>query len=113
MPHRKPYFEHGKNYFVLIKPGPESIFVEELTAIPSLEKLQEGVGGSIEIIPHFKTILSRSCVAFCNEEGKLNGLPLNQAANMLWRSNAGHALHDFLCGPVVIIVGSPSFLARL
>lgn len=56
----------------------------------SLDNLQSIVGGYIEGIggPNF--------FAYCNEEGKLKGLPINPIATEV----AGFT-HDILCGPVV------------
>ncbi len=60
----------------------------------TLEELQAFVGGYIQIIP------VGSLLYVLNEEGKLDGLPANQAAT--------HRAHDFLfqgdylCGAVLI-----------
>ncbi len=59
-----------------------------------LEHLQKAVGGYIEVVPSIQEGYS----VVCNEEGKLQNLPINYKATMLhWHHN------DPLCGDVVII----------
>lgn len=94
-----------------------------------LPMLQEAVGGYVEVVPYFtgfpdETGALQPCVAMCNEEGKLRGLPINQAATELWhqqlRSNppalgmplAGAKL-DVLVGNVLVIMGDDEFMAEL
>ena len=60
---------------------------------PSLKDLQDAVGGWIEAVPHRHPDFS----AFCNEEGKINGLPLNSVA-----TNFTGIHGDVLVGDVVI-----------
>ena len=52
--------------------------------------LRQAVGGEIEGIPGFNSIsyqgVVRRCVAFCNDQGKEYGLPLNSWATALWHS---------------------------
>ena len=81
---------------------------EELAAPPALEALQAGIGGGyIEIVPWFTKYRGRRCMAFCDEDGKRKGLPINDHATALW-----HALvaalrgRDVLVGPVVIVSGA-------
>lgn len=55
---------------VVVEPGNPTPYVKE---IPNeLDAMQEIVGGHIEFIEHEGYDL------FCNEEGKINGLPLNR-----------------------------------
>lgn len=63
-----------------------------------LEELQARVGGWIEAAPVFNSRLSM----YCNEEGKIDGLPLNLRASMLLDPNA----RDVIAGDVVV-VGAP------
>ena len=82
--------------------------VESFTfdALPSLEVLQKAVGGYIEVIPYFVKYKGEDCIALCNEEGKLNDLPLNTGANLLWFSQRPRPpLTDVLVGDVAIITG--------
>ncbi len=59
-----------------------------------LPHLQQAVGGMIEVVPSKQEGYS----IICNEEGKLQGLPINYKATMLhWHAS------DPLCGDVIII----------
>lgn len=83
---------------------------------PTLEELQSGVGGYIEVIPFFSTIEMddgiHTCIALCNEEGKIRGLPPNPVAQTLWEATVGRKItEDYLVGPVIIAFGSPEWLA--
>lgn len=99
---------------IIIQPNGSRVEREIITP-PSLETLQEGVGGLIELVPLFQTIWSdgrrRPCTVYCNEEGKLRGLEYNPTATELWHSsiqeNWGRTdgATDVLVGPVVIVVG--------
>lgn len=89
----------------------------ELNASPGLDVLQKAVGGNIEIVPYldeFVTPNSRlKCVAFCNEEGKLNSLPSNFIANVIWAACLDTKklnMFDNLCGDVVILWGDDEFM---
>jgi Domain of unknown function (DUF3846) len=82
---------------------------------PALKLLNEIVGGYIEEVPGFVWLKGEPCVAFCNEEGKLQGLPYNEAATKLWRKawpltaeprTVQQPLGDHLVGNVAIITGS-------
>jgi hypothetical protein len=60
------------NYMYIIKPSDVVIPAgEEIVEKLELKKLQQGVGGLIEVVPRFNIFDGRSCVAFCNEEGKI------------------------------------------
>ena len=61
---------------------------------PTLEQLQEAVGGDIEEVP----VHSKRFTALANEEGKLKGLPFNPYATGILKP-----VGDFLVGPVVFI----------
>jgi len=51
----------------------------------SYEELSKFVGGYIEIVePPSKT----GAIIVCNEEGKINGLPLNKLATEMWQEHA-------------------------
>lgn len=109
----EPKFEANRNYFVVIKPDADTLYVEEIERPPELEKLRAGVVGDIEVVPFFDKLMGRKCVAFCNEHGKLERMPINHAANVLWRLAHDGMMNDVLVGPIVVILGSPSFLAKL
>lgn len=91
---------------------------------PTLEELQQAVGGFIETVPHFDQITlsgeTHTCVALCNEDGKLEGLPLNGAATVLWAeacpglmSDDGKRYRDVLTGSVIVLYGDAAFMAEL
>ena len=66
----------------------------DLPKTQQLSHLQKAVGGMIEVVPSTHEGYS----IICNEEGKLQGLPVNYKATMLhWHTS------DPLCGDVVII----------
>ena len=98
--------------------------LRELTAPPSLETMQGLVGGPIQIVPAFTTTSDNAaCIAFCNEEGKVNDLPVNRRATLLWDAavrrvspdgsgiRRGNEFADFLVGTVVVMTGDAAFLA--
>lgn len=72
---------------------------------PPLDVLQKIVGGYIEAVPHFDRYGDRECVAFCNEEGKLNHMPMNARATYLWYACLAPQpfVPDALHGDVVIV----------
>lgn len=63
----------------------------------SLEKLQELVGGFIEVKP-----LEDDVVIVCNKDGKLNGLPMNRTI----RGRNGE-VSDIICGSFFICYAPP------
>jgi len=103
------------SFMFIIKPGDTSVLEGRmLDKSPPLELLQFGVGGLIELIPRFNKFGGRPCVAFCNEEGKLERLPRNHLAQTLWEEACGRAIReDHLVGNIVVIVGSHSFLKSM
>src|SRR5262245_26873468 len=89
--------------------------IRELTAEPELETLRKIVGGYLEAIPYFRTIEIGgsvvACLAFCNEEGKLNEppLPINRGATVAWHNAMQRAgtphFDDYLVGSIAIVTG--------
>ena len=63
---------------------------------PTLEDAQKAVGGWIERIA--TPSLPKTVAAFCDEEGKLKGLPVNTIATLLLPAN----YDDFIVGAVVV-----------
>jgi hypothetical protein len=63
-----------------------------------LKQLQEAVGGWIEAVD-----LSPTLTMWCNEEGKLNGLPFNPLATDLWEESFGKT--DLIKGNVIFTGG--------
>lgn len=82
----------------------------------TLDELQQNVKGYIETVPDFDTFDGKKAVAFCNEEGKVNGLQINAAATALWKEQVkakGYDLADALCGDVVILTGDAEFMEAI
>lgn len=63
------------------------------------EMLSGGVGGMIEAVT-----LSPDLILWVNEEGKMNGLPLNPVASR-WYDNRFGAGYDFMVGDAVFTGG--------
>jgi hypothetical protein len=92
-----------------------------LHAAPDLDRLQEELGGWLEQVSRFDTVMYhgslRPCVAFCNEEGKLKGMKTNLRATQMWTIALGrHGIPsptDILCGNVVIIFGDRELMEAL
>jgi len=94
---------------------------------PTLAELRTAVGGKLELVPGFVTIIYggvvMDCKALCNEHGKLDGLPINNMATLVWeralrRTGAGllgehDKLRDWLVGPVVVLFGDKDFMEAL
>lgn len=97
-----------------------------LKSAPEVEAMQEAVGGWLELVPHFDTLMTAAggvvrCVALCNEEGKIarpQVLPFNPRASLLWdaalkRERAYGIGGDYLAGTVVILTGDAEFMDAL
>jgi hypothetical protein len=81
---------------------------------PTLEMLQFGVGGDIELVPYFTNLGGRPCVAFSNEHGKRLGMKPNRLAQKLWEQSLGRPIvEDHLVGNIVVIVAEPNFLRNM
>lgn len=76
--------------------------IHDLPETGELTAMQEAVGGYIELVPYFETFEGEPCEAYCNEEGKLHGLPVNGPATAYWRGQVKR-LADVLVGNVIII----------
>jgi hypothetical protein len=70
------------------------------TKPPTLADLQGAVGGYVETVD-----FGDGCLGWLNEEGKLDGLPINRVATELCRLHQAIALDDYIAGPMVITVG--------
>lgn len=123
--------------------APSSWEVIELTEPPLLERLQQLVGGYIESVPEWhlfrplaNTIVGDptrpfcSCVAYCDENGKLNGHLHNSRATIEWdfglrqlRDRYNNPVFpsglidprtggpsDHLVGTVVVVIGDEAFM---
>ena len=83
---------------VMVEPSRQARIIE----LPhTLEAMQQTVGGSIEAAYPFEDPVA----IICNEEGKLNGLPLNRALY-----GEGGDVYDVLCGTFFVTgVGTEDF----
>jgi len=80
------------------------VSVLEIPDGDNLDELQESVGGLIELI----RLGSIGCDLWCNEEGRLLNLPVNNIATALWwRESIGNGviIDDALVGDVIITGG--------
>ena len=109
---------------LIFTPEQDKPALEELDAPPRGDRLHELVDGYIELVPRFDAIKVngewRRCVAYCNEHGKLNGLPFNVSATAFWleaiaRNRRGDQplIADYLVGPVVVVMGDDDFMRKL
>jgi hypothetical protein len=94
---------------IIVIPADEAMPVRSWAAEeqPALQDLQDIVGGYIEAVPHWDRHLLDTCVVWCNEEGKLHELPVNQRATAMWWGVLGQPVDDVLCGDIVIVVNLP------
>ena len=78
-----------------MKTEPETIFIEDKK--PTLEEMQEFVGGYIEVVtlPDYRQIV-------INEEGKLLNLPINMIATNLFEKAFGIGA-DVICGKAMVL----------
>mgnify|MGYP001549928524 CR=1 FL=1 len=81
------------------------------TEAPSLEELQQEVGGYLQVIPRFDKFHGEHCVAFCDEEGSFKNMATNAIASKLWREQAGHS--GSLRGTVVVLYGDDAFMEAI
>lgn len=70
---------------------------------PSLEQMQEWVGGYIQAVPTSYEGKKRTMVV--NEEGAINGLPLNPIATKIYRSTSAFHHKELIFGTAVILIG--------
>lgn len=78
---------------------------------PSLEDLQAAVGGYIERVPFYDNHNGQKAIAFCNEEGKLKGKPINSVMTALWQGSC--RTRDVLVGDIIVLVGPASELEEM
>jgi len=110
---------------LVYEPGNDDApIVEHLDAAPTLEQLKAHIPGWLEKVPGFSLDRHdgrwRKCVALCDEEGKLKGLPVNEQATIRWRIAQLRTkpqnmapLNDVLVGPVVVLYGDREFMEAL
>jgi hypothetical protein len=103
----------------------------EITVPPTVEELRKIIGGYIGIVHGFTSIdiygdgLAMPCVAFCNEDGKRLGLPVNWQATGMWHDALvrkgsrggllaeGGGCEDYLVGAIVVISGDSKLMDEL
>jgi hypothetical protein len=118
-----------KGLITLIAPDSPEPRVTEYTAEIPLDELQRLVGGYIELVPFWITVIKVvghgvstrvPCHVFCNEDGKRLQLPHNAVATALWlqaiAADYGHRgtpQGDYLVGPVAIVTGDAEFMDAL
>ena len=61
----------------------------------TLEEMQAWVGGYVQMVP-----LPDGRELWCNEEGKIDGLPVNAKATAIWEKNYGPT--DIIMGNAII-----------
>lgn len=105
---------------LLITPAGSMVFAMDLNVLPDADLIRSAVGGPIETVPYFDTVEIAGhvyqCIAFCDEEGKLAGKPLNSPATILWRkslNDAGMIINDYLVGDIFIVMGTSEELELL
>jgi hypothetical protein len=88
--------------------------------VPDTTVIHEALGGYLELVPYFTTIDLHGrvyrCVAFCNEHGKMNNLPDNERANIIWQVaqiRLNLYTDDHLVGPIVVLFGDREFMAEI
>lgn len=87
---------------------------EDVTEKVPLAKLQKAVGGYVEIVPGLTNYEGHRCVAYCNEDGKLDGLSFNREAHRLWEHSFGDVItKDYLVGDILIVYGDSAFMRSL
>lgn len=102
--------------------------IREIDGEPTLELLKEAIGGGyLEIVPGFNRYKhngeAHDCVAFCDEEGKLEGMSYNADATRYWQQALlaqGHpglvkrgVMLDYLVGTIAIVWGDDEFMEAL
>jgi hypothetical protein len=103
--------------------SPAGVTAQEVGELPKLELLKAAIGGGyLEVVPHWTSIeldgKRRRCVAFCDEDGKHKGLPLNPLATTEWDAVMRHdhgcgCAPDYLVGNVVVVFGDREFMEAL
>jgi hypothetical protein len=123
---RRPSMRGSMNGSMLVMAPDRKPVETKLTAPPDLETLHKHVGGYIEVVPHFQSIVwprgdtvRRRCVALCNEDGKRLRLAHNNLAELFWCASLAadfgmsSCRPDYLVGTVVILFGDAAFMESL
>jgi hypothetical protein len=94
-------------YLVTIVKVDGSLDVRELDKAPSLQQLQEYVGGYIQIVPLWTGYRGRRCTVYADEERRIHGKPLNVLATQWWQEALGPRQAAPLCGDIAIVQTQP------
>lgn len=82
-----------------------------------LGHLRRIVGGHMEVVPLWDRFrweeVDRRCVVFCNEEGKLDGLGVNERATAMWYACMGGPANDYLVGNIAVVFGDLEFMSEI
>lgn len=100
----------GKVFAVMTTGETKETEVNDPNLLPLLREIVEG---HIEAVPFFDTYKKMRCVAFCNEEGKLDSLPVNELATLLWYQACGRVVDDVLVGNIAVVTGDEEFLRNI
>jgi hypothetical protein len=110
-------------YMITLLPRVEMPDIKTIDREPPLEEIKAALGGGwLELVPGFTSIrFGRhewlDCVAFCDEEGKLKNLAINEDATMHWRLALNRDRQarnsDYLVGPIVVLAGDAEFMKSL
>lgn len=96
----------------VLKPDGSTEVTDGLDKCPNYTELNKAIGGSFQTVPYFDKYNDERCVAFCNEEGKILGLPYNEPAQHLWLAQVG-LIDDYLVGDIVILQGDAAFMRSI
>jgi hypothetical protein len=88
--------EISNAFGMIIYPDGRTEFASFDSDEADLEKMQEIVGGLIEIIS-----VGKGKLLICNEEGKINDLPINVYATYMYQK--AYSTEDYICGTVLFI----------
>ena len=100
-----------RSVLTIIPVGDAAVRFEGLAAAPRLEELQGGVGGDIPRRCRTSPAIRASPASpSASEAGKLDGLPVNRRATILWH---GQRINDYLVGPIVIVTGDKALMRAL
>lgn len=116
---------HGS--LVILRPEKNEPELCEFSRPLRADELHAAVGGYFEVVPGFVTVAYGGtvldCVAFCNENGKLDHLPINQLATITWARalrrvgeelyGEGNTPKDWLVGNVAVVFGDREFMREL
>lgn len=91
--------------YAVIPAAPEQEIRFEDVEKTSLELMQKEVGGYIEAVTLPRRENAPGFGLYCNEEGKLTGLPPNHRATLIARLGGAIGTRDHLAGDVVVYGG--------